>query len=129
VAYFDLGDLSAARDRELEAELRQREPELPWEVTNQASVHLWFERRFGRTVAPLCSLEEGIATWPETATAVAVRIEAASRLQVVAPFGLEDLFGLVVRRNPARISPSEFQRRVAEKRWRERWPRVVIDSG
>ena len=66
------------------------------------------------------------ATWPETATAVAVRLLADDRLQVVAPCGLDDLFGMVCRRNPRRVSVDQYHRRLREKRVAERWPRVVI---
>jgi hypothetical protein len=45
-------------------------------------------------------------------------------LLVVAPFGLADLFGCVCRHNPARVPPERYERRVAEKRFRERWPRM-----
>ena len=70
------------------------------------------------------------ATWPETATAVAVRLLADDRLQVVAPCGLDDLFGMVCRRNPRRVSVDQYHRRLREKRAAERWPRVVIvDTG
>jgi hypothetical protein len=35
--------------------------------------------------------------WPETATAVAVRLGKDDVIEVAAPFGLDDLFNLVVR--------------------------------
>jgi len=44
----------------------------------------------------------------------------------VAPFGLEDLFGLVCRRNPRRVTIEEYRRRVQSKRFAERWPMVTI---
>src|SRR5476649_826495 len=46
VAYFDAADLAPARDHALQARLHARAPELPWEVTNQAGVHQWFEAHF-----------------------------------------------------------------------------------
>jgi hypothetical protein len=45
---------------------------------------------------------------------------------VVAPFGLEDLFGLVCRRNPRRVSVDHYRRRLRDKRVAERWPKVTI---
>ena len=67
-----------------------------------------------------------MATWPETATAVAVRLLPDDRLQVVAPCGLDDLFGLVCRRNPRRVGVQHYQRRLRDKRVAERWPRVRV---
>jgi uncharacterized protein len=48
------------------------------------------------------------------------------RLLIRAPLGLDDLFAMVWRRNPARVSVEEYQRRLATKRIAEKWPRVTI---
>src|SRR5829696_2419320 len=101
LAFFDPARLDPARDAEVEAALTARLSGVPWDAKNQAAVHTWYGRVFGGQVAPLTSAADGVATWPETATAVAVRLLPDDRLQVVAPCGLEDLFGLICRRNPA----------------------------
>jgi hypothetical protein len=44
-----------------------------------------------------------VSTWPETATSIAVRLLANDELHVVAPCGLADLFGMVLRRNPRTV--------------------------
>jgi hypothetical protein len=74
---------------------------VPWEVTNQAGVHLWYTTKFGYPIEPIRSIEDAVARWPETATSVAVRLRADDTLQVVAPVGLDDLLGMVLRRKPA----------------------------
>jgi uncharacterized protein len=126
LAFFDPARLDPARDAEVERALTTRLPGVPWDAKNQAAVHTWYDRIFGGRVAPLASAADGVATWPETATAVAVRLLADDRMQVVAPCGLDDLFGLVCRRNPSRVSVEHYRRRVREKRIAERWPRVKI---
>jgi uncharacterized protein len=129
VAWFDAGDLAPARDAALQAQLRLAAPQTPWEVTNQAAVHLWFERWFGHDVAPLRSLEEAVASWPEFATAVGLWLDDDDGLHVIAPHGLDDLFAMVVRRNPARVSVETYRQRVASKRYALHWPLVtVIDA-
>jgi uncharacterized protein len=70
-----------------------------------------------------------VASWPETATAVAVRLLPDDHLHVIAPCGLDDLFGLVLRRNPTRVSLDEFRRRYREKAIQETWPRVRVIDG
>lgn len=109
-----------------EARLRAALPQLDWEMTNQATVHVWHERAQGLHVAPHRTLAEGLATWPETATAVGVRLTAADELEVVAPFGLDDLLALRLRYNPALVGPEVFRRRVETKRWLERWPELQL---
>jgi hypothetical protein len=125
-AHFDAADLSAASDQALQARLRARCPELPWEVTNQAAVHLWFERHFGHPVDALPSLAAAVATWPEYATAVAVTRDRAGRLALIAPHGLDDLLRMRIRHNPLRASRDTFLQRTAQKRYQERWPRVQV---
>jgi hypothetical protein len=130
VAYFDPEDLSPRRDQAVEAALQARSPQVRWDAKNQAAVHLWYEKRFGFPVLPLRSVEEGIATFPETATSVGVRLTKEGDLYFHAPLGLQDLFGLALRRNPRRVTPEVFRRRAVEKEIIERWPKVsVIDDG
>jgi len=126
VAFFDGQDLSPERDQELEAALCARLPGVPFEATNQAAVHLWYEASFGQRLEPLRSIEDAVATWPETATAVAVRLADSGELWIFAPLGLEDLFGLRLRRNPRQVSRERFELRLREKRVEERWPLVEV---
>lgn len=89
-------------------------------------MHLWYPAKFGYEVPPLASAAEGVATWPETAACVALRLEPDDSLHLVAPYGLDDLLGMVHRRNPARVSAEEYERRLRKKRIRERWPRARV---
>ena len=125
-AFFDPHDLRPERDQEVEGELTRLLPEVRWDAKNQAAVHLWYERRFGHAVRPLRSTADGVATWPETATAVALRLTGDGRLEILAPCGLADLLDGVCRRNPRRVSVAEYRRRIAAKRIQQRWPRVRI---
>jgi hypothetical protein len=126
VVFFDADDLAPERELRVERALRAREPDLPWEAKDQAAVHLWYPEKFGFAVDPVRSSAEAVGTWPETATAVAVRLDEGDRLTVVAPCGLEDLLGLVHRRNPKRVSVDEYERRLSTKRIAERWPKVRV---
>lgn len=101
-------------------------PSLAWEVTNQATVHRWFAEHLGQTVAPLLSLEDGVATWPEVATCVGVFLRPDDSIGVVAPHGVDDLFGLVVRHNPVRADAQTYRERVASKRFAARRPLLTI---
>ena len=128
VAYFDATDLSSERDAHLLRELKAILPDAPWEVTNQAAVHQWFEAYFGHPVEPLGSLEEAVVSWPEYATSVGITLLQDDSLRVIAPYGLEDLFGMVVRRNPARVSIATYRLRVEQKRYAARWPQVRVEA-
>jgi uncharacterized protein len=129
VAYFDGGDLSRERDRDLERRLAELKSGVPWEVTNQAGVHLWYERRFGYPIRPLQSIEDAVSMWPETATSVGVTLDAAGKLRVVAPLGLDDLLGLVLRRNSRQVTREYFLERLRAKRISQLWPLVRVVDG
>jgi hypothetical protein len=126
LAYFDGENLREERDREFEAELHRLCPAIPWEVTNQAAVHHWFEDYFGHPVSPLESIEAAVSTWPEYATAVGVWLREDSAITVIAPYGLSDLFEMVVRRNPMRVSEETYKSRTVMKAYRSRWPNVSV---
>jgi hypothetical protein len=129
LGFFDPDDLSPQREDAVEAALRACAPELPWEAKNQAAVHLWYPRRFGTWVAPFASTAEAVATFPETGACVGVRLGGDGAIEVVAPHGLGDLLGCVCRHNPTRVSREFYERRLAEKGWRERWPRMRVIDG
>jgi hypothetical protein len=126
VAYFDAEDIRPQTDAALQARLGELMPSLPWEVTNQAGVHLWFESHFGHPVPPLYSLADAIGTWPEFATSVGITLTDEDEISVLAPHGLADLFTMCVRRNPVRVSVETYRQRVAQKQYQERWPRVTV---
>ena len=122
LAYFDAADLS--RDEAVEAALRRVAPGIPWQARNQAAVHLWYPRRFGFAVEPFSSSADAVATFPEVASCVGVRLLDDGSIRVVAPYGLDDLLGCVCRHNPARVPAELYEQRVASHGWRERWPRM-----
>jgi hypothetical protein len=124
LVYFDDSDLSY----EAEDGVIQRAKELfvdieaDIEVRNQARVHLWFERKFGRPLAAYASVEDAMDTWP---LSVGV-CRRNGRFQVYAPYGLSDVFGLVVRPNKTEITREVYEGKIA--RWKAVWPKLqVID--
>jgi len=129
VAFFDPADLGGERDATAQQTLA-RLAALPWEASNQAAVHTWYQAHFGGPpVPPLRSVHEAVATWPETATCVAVRLAAAG-LEVCAPHGLGDLLGGVWQVNPGRVTAEVSRARLARQQVSIRWPRVrVIPPG
>src|SRR6202035_5374382 len=102
LAFFDPIALGGDRERSAQRALAAEAPALAWDVTNQAAVHLWYPQVFGIEVDPLTSTSDAVATWPETATAIGVRLLADDCIEGIAPCGLDDLFGLICRRTPRR---------------------------
>jgi len=119
VLYYDAGDLSKEPEARYEALLGELKPGLPWQVRNQARMHVW------KGLPQHKSTADSMIYWLETVTAVGVRLEADGTLTVIAPLGVDDLVNLRCRPTAfGRTRRDEYENRVAGKRWRELWPRV-----
>ena len=122
VIYFDPADRSRAAEAEIEAALNARLASVPWSVRNQARMHLGKPGE-----APYSSTWDAVAKWVETPTAVAARLDPDGGLALLAPHGVADLVGLIVRPTPHyRHRQEAYLRRLAAKRWTESWPRLRV---
>ncbi|MEP0235802.1 nucleotidyltransferase family protein [Roseibium sp.] len=94
------------------------------ETKNQARVHLWYEKRFGRPYPPLsCSMES--LTYSASRThAVAVRLRDDGRFDIHAPFGLSNIFGMRLVLNHAFDNRQTYQEKGA--RMKEQWPELEL---
>ena len=122
VVWFDSELCHPDYDSELEERLRQECPTFNWSVKNQARMH---QRNAN---APYTSTENALRYWPETATAVAVRAGDTHLIEIIAPYGLEDLFTLRLRPTPQFAGEKReiFRQRVAAKRWMARYPLLQL---
>ena len=121
VIYFDSTDTSSETEKQLEYLLEMLMPNQPWSVKNQARMH--FKNGFD----PYTSSYDGVAHFPETPTAIAVKLHKGA-LQIMAPYGLEDLFEKVVKPTPYFQSKfrSIYMERMREKKWDEIWSDLDI---
>ncbi len=127
LVYYDANDISYEAEDVFIQKGKELFKDIPVlvEIRNQARVHLWYEKHFGYPIAQLllALAEEAINTWPTTATSVGVR-KNGENLEVYAPFGLDDLLGMVVRANKAQITEKIYQDKV--DRWIKIWPYLKI---
>lgn len=66
--------------------------------------------------------------WPETATAIAIRLNAIDEIEVIAPHGLEDLFNMHIRISPYFNDQKYFIKRIKDKKWLSIWPQAQLIS-
>ncbi|AZK47399.1 nucleotidyltransferase family protein [Paenibacillus lentus] len=116
VVYFDQHYCSEERDEELQRQLIDQTGNKQWSVKNQARMHL----RNG--AMPYTSTFDAMSRWPETATAIGARLTACEKLELCTPHGLDDLFGMVVRRSPFFADQHYYLERVRRKNWLVDWP-------
>ncbi len=126
VIYFDGTDLSEETEASVERRVRSALPAFPArvEVCNQARVHLWFEDHFGIAYPPLSSADEAITRYASATHAVGVRLIRGGGLDVFAPFGLRDIFDMIVRPNYVLPNKATHERKAA--RARAVWPQLRV---
>ena len=124
VILYDTLRASPERDADLELTLRARDNTLDWSVKNQARMH---ERNLDR---PYFSASDAMRYWPDTATAVGVRLNERDSVEVAAPYGLEDLFALVVRPTERFVTEKNaiYADRIHTKNWLALWPALKIEA-
>ena len=122
VIYFDAGDVSRESEAAFERRLDGLLPGQPWQVRNQARMHL----RNGD--APYTCATDALRYWPETATAVAVRLTREDRIEIAAPLGLQDLWQGLLRPAGAFATDkqAQFAARVHGRGWLARWPQLRV---
>ncbi|WP_455662877.1 nucleotidyltransferase family protein [Pradoshia sp.] len=120
--YFDGEHAEESREKEIERQLKQLLPGRPWSVKNEARMHVV------NGLAPYVSAGDAVSKFPETATAVAVKLDEQGELQLVAPWGIDDLIRMKVRPTPSFAESKElmsiYESRMKRKKWKERWPLV-----
>ena len=99
---------------------------VPVEVRNEARVHLWYGEKFGTAAPPpFSSAGEPVAGFAAVCCCYGLRLDASGQPQVLAPHGFDDLFGLVVRPNPASPAPRHLYEAKA-RRWQAEWPQLTV---
>ena len=96
VIYFDGTDLSYEAEDKIIRQFNRLLPALSdrLEVRNQARVHLWYEKKFGRPYAPLSCSMEALTTYASKTHAVAARLTSEGAIETYAPFGLANVFAM-----------------------------------
>ncbi len=123
VIYFDPHDTARARDAEHEAALRAQGPDIAWSVKNQARMH---ERN---NDTPYADTADALAHWLETPTCIAVSLDQAGAITIMAPHGITDLLALRVRPTPAaQIKMDQYRARMQDKDWPAHWPELKIEE-
>ena len=124
--YFDPHDLSwEAEDAVIQrVAAATRDCVGPLEVRNQARVHLWFAARFGCAYPQLSCADDSLRYYASIVHAVGVRLNPDGVLHIAAPFGLDDLFGMVIR--PNRQLDNAASHASKARRAKAIWPEVVV---
>ncbi|WHX42740.1 nucleotidyltransferase family protein [Mesobacillus sp. AQ2] len=124
VIFFDPTILDEEYEKALEKKLTALLPGIPWSVKNQARMH------FVNRIPPYSSSEDAISKFPETATALGVKLDRENQLVLTVPCGIEDVLNLEVKPTPFFTESSErlaiYEQRLVKKNWKAIWPMVKV---
>nr|WP_251041114.1 nucleotidyltransferase family protein [Bacillus sp. ISL-45] len=124
VIYFDPAIINEDYEKTLENQLKSLIPDVPWSVKNQARMHVVNQ------IPPYTSSEDAISKFPETATALGVKLDKEKRLVLTAPCGLEDVFHMEIKPAPffteTRERAAIYEERLIKKNWTAKWPMVKV---
>lgn len=129
VFYFDADDCSSESEEEANRRAAALFRDLGCEVDvrNQARVHMWYAEEFGVEGYPrLTRSTDGIDNFLAVCCMVGVRPTPAGRVDLYAPFGVDDVLDRVMRPNPwYPNAPRDCYWKKAE-RWRALWPDLKV---
>lgn len=118
VIFYDNTDTSLEYEKAIENKLNTAYPHFPWSVKNQARMKLKYNHNYSTSF-------KAISFWPETATCIAARLNNHNTMEIIAPYGCDDLLNLILRPSP-NIDPSVFINRIQEKNWLKVWTKLKV---
>ncbi|WP_053368112.1 nucleotidyltransferase family protein [Bacillus sp. FJAT-27245] len=124
VIYFDKTNLGERDEKRLEERLKGILPDIPWSVKNEARMHLV------NHLPPYSSSEDAMSKFPETATALGLKLGGENRVILSAPCGLTDVLNMEVRPTAhflqnTLLAPI-YENRIKQKNWKATWPRITV---
>lgn len=124
VIYYDPVKIDEKEEKKFEKALANRMPDIPWSVKNEARMHI------NNNMAPYTSSVDAISKFPETVTALGVKIDEKDNLILTAPCGIADAVHLEVRPTPFFAGNKELKKiyhdRLQQKDWKSTWHMVKV---
>ncbi|WP_172369505.1 nucleotidyltransferase family protein [Sporosarcina jiandibaonis] len=124
VIYYDLINVEEKTEKKYEEMLKELLPTIPWSVKNQARMHV------ANNIPPYSSAVDAISKFPETATALGVRVDDENNVQLTAPHGIEDLVNMKVKPTPYFGESKDrmliYDKRIKGKNWPSIWDKIEV---
>ncbi|MDY7044819.1 nucleotidyltransferase family protein [Virgibacillus sp. M23] len=124
VIYFDIETIDEQEEKILEAKLKNKMPNVPWSVKNEARMHIV------NNIPPYTSSVDAISKFPETATALGVKLDKEGKVIVTAPCCIADVINLQLKPTPyfteTREREAIYEERIRKKKWKSTWNKLNI---
>jgi uncharacterized protein len=126
VIYFNTKNTDEMIEKRMEEKLKFLISDIPWSVKNQARMHV------KNNMSPYSSSLDGISKFPETVTALGVKLDGKNNVILKAPWGVQDVLNLEVKPTPYFYETKErreiYKTRVTNKNWKAVWPKLKFYS-
>lgn len=119
IVYFDEDTSYEAEDKVIKLiESLTKDIDFEVDIKNQARVHLWIPEKWGREIKPYTSSEDAISSWSSTASCIGLQLKN-NKLKIFAPYGLNDIFGQIMRPNRDKVFRELYDYKV--EKWTKKW--------
>lgn len=124
VIYFEPGNVSEIDEKKFEEKLTDLLPDIPWSVKNEARMHI------RSNMLPYSSSVDAISKFPETATALGVKLDDKNNVILTAPCGISDVVNLEVKPTPFFKEDKQrveiYKNRLMKKNWKSTWNKLKV---
>ena len=97
--------------------------DLKFDIKNEKRVHIWYNEKYKTNRKEYESVEDAISKWGTTITCLGVRMEN-NKLIVCAPYGLNDLFNLILRPVKIDFTKEDYEKKVTK--WTSKWELLKV---
>lgn len=124
VIYFDPTNIDELEEKKFEEKLKTLAPNIPWSVKNEARMHI------RNNVPPYSSSVDAISKFPETVTALGIKLDEKDNVILTAPCGISDVVNLEVKPTPYFLETEErvriYEERITKKNWKSIWSNLKV---
>ena len=124
IVYYD-EDTSYEKEDIIIKDLKERlkHLDLKFDIKNEKRVHIWYNEKYKTNRKEYKSVEDAISKWGTTITCLGVRMEN-NKLIVCAPYGLNDLFNLILRPVKIDFTKEDYEKKVTK--WTSKWELLKV---
>lgn len=124
VIYFDPTNIDELVEKKFEEMLDSLIPNIAWSVKNEGRMHI------KSNMPPYSSSIDAISKFPETATALGVKLDDKDNVVLTAPCGIGDVVNLKVKPTPYFTKSKErveiYEDRISKKNWKSIWKNLKV---
>lgn len=124
IVYYD-EDTSYEKEDIIIKDLKERLKylDLKFDIKNEKRVHIWYNEKYKTNRKEYESVEDAISKWGTTITCLGVRMEN-NKLIVCAPYGLNDLFNLILCPVKIDFTKEDYEKKVTK--WTSKWELLKV---